>query len=166
MTTQGFTDVPGRLQSRDAQSYHCNASLFIVNLLSIDYSSCSTCGLEDFYCEDYLSDVAGFYPVSTLSELECSVLCNLLNLWSDQFSDYYQDYSGQELTERRLRCDNYVWFDSRHSQRPLQCQPRQACSAYRPCPPDQGCHSGGSPPLRAVLSVFQFSGPAQCATSQ
>ena len=103
MTTQGFTDVPGRLQS-----YHCIASLFIVNLLSIDYSSCSTCGLEDFYCEDYLSDVAGFYPVSTLSELECSVLCNLLNLWSDQFSDYYQDYSGQELTERRLRCENYV----------------------------------------------------------
>ena len=134
-TSQGFTDVPGRLQSRDLR-------VLTVELLSIDYSECSTCGVKDFYCEDDLSDVDGFYPVSTLSELECSILCNLLNLWSDQFSDYYQDYTGQEMIERRLRCENYVWFDSRHPDHPLQCQPRQACSAYRPCPPEQGCHSG------------------------
>ena len=137
-TSLGFTDVPGRRQI----SYSRDLMIIIANLLSIDYSECSTCGLEDFYCEDYLSDVDGFYPVSTLSEVECSVLCNLLNLWSDEFSDYYQDYTGQQETERRLRCENYVWFDSRHPDHPRQCQPRQACSVYLPCPPDQGCHSG------------------------
>ena len=134
-------------------------SFLLSNLLSIDYSSCSTCGLEGFYCEDYLSDVDGFYPVSTLSELECSLLCKLLNLWADQFSDYYQDYSDQELAQRRLRCENYVWLDSRHPESPLQCQPRQACSAYRPCPPGQGCHSGGSniPSGSLCIACFRTS---------
>ena len=146
-STQASTVAPGSIQTtRDLG--------VIILLLSIDYSQCRTCGLKDLYCEDTLSDVDVFFPVATLSELECSVLCNLLNLWSDSFSDYYQDYTGQEMTERRLRCENYVWFDSRHLDQPLLCQPRQTCSAYRPCPPDQGCHSGWSIIERLILSLY------------
>ena len=143
-STQASTVAPGSIQTRDLG--------VIILLLSIDYSQCRTCGLKDLYCEDTLSDVDVFFPVATLSELECSVLCNLLNLWSDSFSDYYQDYTGQEMTERRLRCENYVWFDSRHPDQPLLCQPRQACLAYRPCPPHQGCHSGWS--LSGFFSLY------------
>ena len=55
----------------------------------------------------------GFPQISTLSELECKVYCNFLNLWADSASDYYEEYTGGEMTARRLRCENYVWFDSR-----------------------------------------------------
>ena len=43
----------------------------------------------------------------------CKAYCSFLNLWTDDFSDYYEEYSGGEMTGRRLRCENYVWFDSR-----------------------------------------------------
>lgn len=76
----------------------------------MDYSECMTCG-TDLYCEEDLA--MAFPPISTLSELECKAYCSFLNLWTDDFSDYYEEYSGGEMTRRRLRCENYVWFDSR-----------------------------------------------------
>ena len=85
--------------------------LILIFLWSIDYSECETCGTTDLYCEDDLG--VGFPQISTLSELECKVYCNFLNLWADSASDYYEEYTGGEMTARRLRCENYVWFDSR-----------------------------------------------------
>lgn len=80
------------------------------SVFSMDYSECVTCG-TDLFCEEDLG--TAFPPISTLSELECKAYCSFLNLWTDDFSDYYEEYSGGEMTGRRLRCENYVWFDSR-----------------------------------------------------
>ena len=63
---------------------------------------------------------AGYQPVSTLSQIECKIYCKFLNLWADDFSDYYEEYSGDEMPQRRLRLRSRFLSDMNYTRQEIE----------------------------------------------